>query len=517
MVNCFQLNTATEGNYTMHVNPYCDFGTVIAGDRLIGRQREVTAISNRLLGPGGFGSLALIGMQRVGKTSLVQKAIFDQKKSLVDRRILPVYLSLGEYREPEQLFDDLISQCVMEIKDTQLATRSLLDIAETLPNAAPNQRFVNIKKFFQTAKVENLRFICVLDEFDSARYLFRGQRQCYHWLRELASNPRFKIGLLTISKRGLSRIASQSSGEDASYWHNVFMDYYVSVFSGDDLEEYYKRLKDLGVTSDGIIREQIEYHCGRHPFYLDVFAFFLVEEFISGKGHIDIEAVVEVSSTRLREEFANVCKILSEDERLPKLLQILFGPVIDVTPADVSSFLRLSLLEKKPDGTYTVSPRYLYDYLQLLSREMELWPLWSEAEQAIRRVLTAELIDKYGDEWPTRLVSAHSNLKEVLTNCITLQDDERRRFGERASDRLLDYTYPMDLFAIISSEWKLLSGILGKDKSYWNQRFTLLARVRNPLAHNRDTALADHERDTAEAYCKEILYILRTKRAGGAH
>jgi hypothetical protein len=74
---------------------------------------------------------------------------------------------------------------------------------------------------------------------------------------------------------------------------------------------------------------------------------------------------------------------------------------------------------------------------------------------------------------------------------------------------LIDFTYPGDLFAIIFAEWNTLSAIFGRDRAYWDQRAQLLAKIRNPLAHNRDAILHDYERQIAEGYCKEILAVLR--------
>jgi hypothetical protein len=74
---------------------------------------------------------------------------------------------------------------------------------------------------------------------------------------------------------------------------------------------------------------------------------------------------------------------------------------------------------------------------------------------------------------------------------------------------LIDFTYPQNLFAILFAEWKVFQPIFGKDKNYWRQRGDLLAKIRNPLAHNRDEAIYDYDRQIAEGYCKEILNAIR--------
>jgi hypothetical protein len=89
---------------------------------------------------------------------------------------------------------------------------------------------------------------------------------------------------------------------------------------------------------------------------------------------------------------------------------------------------------------------------------------------------------------------------------------EEKSFGSRASRNLIDFTYPHDLFTIIFAEWHTFKSVFGKDKNHWNQRSQLLARIRNPLAHNRDEALYDYERQVAEGYCKEILANIKSAK-----
>lgn len=492
-------------------NPYADYGTIITGARFIGRESDVRTIRNRLLGFGGFGSLALIGMPRVGKTSLANKALLEDERKLISRGIVAVTLTLGAYESADRFFSDLISECHEKMDKEKLLSERVHHIAEATLAATPIDRFSHIKRFFAALKSEGLRVIAVLDEFDSARYLFSGQRQYLHWLRELAANPEFKIGMLIISKRELRQIAARSSGEDATYWHNVFMDHHLSLFSESELEVYYEHLASNGANVDSNLKQQIRYYCGTHPFYLDAFAFFIVNGILA-TGQIELDAIAGAISTSFQQEFGQLAAILSEDGRLDKLLQILFGPLVNVTVSDVNLFCRYGLISKGSNSAYDTFSPYLRDYLRLLAREVDLWPLWSETEKLLRWKISLVLSEKYGEQWIDVLEKSKPNLKSKIGELRAQQKKEREKFGERASTRLLDYAYPIDLYSIISSEWSFFEGILGKDRGYWNQRFTLLSKIRTPLAHNRDLALLDYERNITEGYCKEIIYLLRNEQ-----
>jgi hypothetical protein len=86
---------------------------------------------------------------------------------------------------------------------------------------------------------------------------------------------------------------------------------------------------------------------------------------------------------------------------------------------------------------------------------------------------------------------------------------ESRAYGDRASDRLLDFTYPRDLYDLMASHWDVFGKLLGRDKAYWEARFVLLAKVRNPMVEKRDAALLaflDEPRTVEEIAEHRLVY-----------
>jgi len=175
----------------------------------------------------------------------------------------------------------------------------------------------------------------------------------------------------------------------------------------------------------------------------------------------------------------------------------------------VDEFLRYGLLQPTDHGNYVAFSAHFQSYLKLIERQSNLWPIWRETEIALRNVITATMLEQYGEQWIDKLEKARPNLKPIFERSREAQQKEEKSFGSRASRNLVDFTYPQDLFAIIFAEWNNFKAIFEKDKSYWDQRAKLLAKIRTPLAHNRDETLYDYERQIAEGYCKEILAILR--------
>lgn len=65
-------------------NPFSDFGGIVHGERFIGRKNAIEKIAERVLGPT-YGNLAIMGLPRVGKSSLAWHAIMDRKEELISR------------------------------------------------------------------------------------------------------------------------------------------------------------------------------------------------------------------------------------------------------------------------------------------------------------------------------------------------------------------------------------------------------------------------------------------------
>ena len=60
------------------LNPFADYGSIVRGDRFVGRKKELNTIKQRVLGPN-YGNLAIMGLPRIGKSSLAWEGILERK------------------------------------------------------------------------------------------------------------------------------------------------------------------------------------------------------------------------------------------------------------------------------------------------------------------------------------------------------------------------------------------------------------------------------------------------------
>ncbi len=189
----------------------------------------------------------------------------------------------------------------------------------------------------------------------------------------------------------------------------------------------------------------------------------------------------------------------------------MFGPVVDVKTTDVDRFLKYGLIKRHSNQSYIAYSNHFQYYLNVVEREsdlIDLWPIWRDTEKALRKIIALIMVHEYGERWIEELEKRHPKLKKLFETCRRMQINERSSFGDRASDSLLDYTYPSELFQIVFCEWKKFNSVFGKDKNYWEQRRQLLSKIRNPMAHNRDDSIHDYERQIAEGYCREIITFI---------
>lgn len=66
-------------------------GKIVFGDRFVGRTNALRQIRNRVV--EGHGNISVIGMPRVGKTSLVWECLMTDRSRLVgDYKLIPVFI-----------------------------------------------------------------------------------------------------------------------------------------------------------------------------------------------------------------------------------------------------------------------------------------------------------------------------------------------------------------------------------------------------------------------------------------
>lgn len=482
-------------------NPYADFGGTVTEARFIGREAELRTIGSRIFGAGGFGSIAVVGLPRVGKSSLVSEAIRRAESHSVELRIVVVRANVGEFSSVSELFRRLVEDLAEGIDACRLGNG---EIDQRMAKALAQQDidFSMVRAVFRSLRRAEVRPVCVLDEFDAGRRLFKETPQCFHWLRELCSSPEFKAALVIVAKRRLQEVA-RLAGHESDYWANVLMTLALKPFFDPDVAKFFATLEREGVSLGTAERDEVLALCGGNPYLLDGFAFHAWEHVEHG-GRIGSEWIRDTVGELVRDYLPQVSTVLQDGPMLSKAVQAIVGPQWDVTTEDINALRELGVLREDRDELRGFS-RTFEDHLRLIGRDIDIWPLWRDTERAMRGVLERHLDQVYGSDWPDKLIKSRPKLRPMIEACQEKRERERRLFGS-ASSSLLAYTYPMDLYTLMAANWPhFAEPLLGPDKRAWATKFAVLAKVRTPLAHNREEAVGEAERVQAEGVCREIL------------
>ncbi|MXY98604.1 MAG: ATP-binding protein, partial [Gemmatimonadetes bacterium] len=98
-------------------NPFSDYGKIVHGERFIGRGQIIGVVESRIIQPTNPGNLAIVGVHRIGKSSLVYKTIVEQRDKLTDKGILPIWRGLSSYDQSSEFFRSLVDEYVSEMED----------------------------------------------------------------------------------------------------------------------------------------------------------------------------------------------------------------------------------------------------------------------------------------------------------------------------------------------------------------------------------------------------------------
>lgn len=503
-------------------NPFADYGGIVHGDRFIGRQESLDTIDSRLIQPREPANLAIIGQPRSGKSSLVYQALIERKDQLIKENFIPIWVNLSTYEESKAFFQSLVTVCLEELEDLDQLNAEIQRTADQASDGQLlwNEEYRRIQRFFKKVRRTGYLILLILDEFDSARYLFKDSISDFQKLRELSYAPELGVTLITTSRRNIKTIELQAG--DISTLSETFRRHYLAMFDDQEVQVFFDRLASAGVTVCEALKNDILSYCGGYPYLLDILGCEIIE--MQQKGQeINVEKAVAQIAHTLFGHYHHIVDLLKEDGSLDGLLQILFGPVIDVRQETVNEFLGYGLIREAADGTYSGFSEHFHDFLRLMERKSgggDLWPIWRDTEKALRQLITETMLEEYGERWVERLEKQHPRFRRknpktgepgIFEQCRIARQKDEKLFGNRASQNLIDFTYPMQLFEIILAEWNRFKDIFGRDKQYWNQRAEFIAKIRNPLAHNREEALQEYELKIAEGYCEEVLDAMRER------
>ena len=517
-------------------NPFADNAGIVTDERFVGRRSEIKEIHTRVLGEL-YGNLAIVGLPRIGKSSLVWNALIPLKEKLLQEKHILAYISISSGDSILNFFKGLSLAVLEEIE----FEKDLVDIYRRLESiyndikSNQNDRFEflnHVKKFFKFCKKSNLRTTFILDEFDYSENIFSVAD--FQFLRELSTLPETKICLVTISRRTIQELEPENGA--ISNFYGVFSELRLQLFSEGDMQAYWQRVEDLGLEVSEEYKKEVCYFVGNHPYWLDMVNYHIFNG-IKTEVKSSLELLSEIGSELkkiLWDNYDSIIDLMDKEGLKSHFIQAVVGPVVNLTQMSIERLTKYGLIKpilaKEKYGSYFQSlvnaglanendisydsiSMHLNDYLKQKETEFDIWALWIEAEHQLRNLITVHLKEKYGKDWRDAFVSANPKKENDILRFEEMRTKNKKIFGNLASDNLVNYTYPLDMWnCFISTDWTWFQRVLTGQQATWREKFSLLGKVRNPIAHsNREFVLQDEQRKAKEI-CNELIDKIKTWR-----
>lgn len=492
-------------------NPFASAGAIVVGDAFVGRKSEIRDISERLLGKE-FGNVAIVGIPKVGKSSLMyQTLMFPAENLWKERRYLVAWYTFKDTPEtlsrPEKrtVFLHLVSEVYHFLKkhEEQDLLNSLDEYYEIIKdNSAVWSEFEqNILYFFEEIVHSNIRVIYCIDEFDYSKEYLRESE--YELLREISYRNSNKIAIVTTSRRSIYDIEHYSGG--GSNFYGTFQNIYLKPFNYDDHMLQCKL--SYFITQDET--EKLYDTHGGHPF---INALVLMRYF-SNKNLND--SISHVNQDVLK-YYSDLFYVMGKDNLADKVDKLYCGFYEGVTEEQEDYIYNCYGIFKEDEDGYIIP--YCTTFENILRQRYKENPFsltWPEAERSIRKSITYAMTEEYGDEnlqlWIDEIEDFPGLDKAQFFKWKKQMGDERHIYGARASHNIIDQLYPKDYPFFFKIFWSnYLNAIFGHSLPYWEKQLNFIAtKIRNPEMHNRINLLNHEDLQKATLVCQEIIECVR--------
>lgn len=493
----------------MDVNPYANYGLIVTGDEFVGRQDHIRTIRSRT-----FTSLApvsIVGPPRVGKSSLAQHllntfAVGESPKGLV---FVPVWITVSGTDSEQSLFRELAFLVQEWLEDHDKLTSRLESHYDSVDEASSWDEMCRcLKTYLRQVRRHGYQVVAVLDEFDAARTVFTRPNP-FEFLRTLAHEERFRVALIITSRRTLGEIVVKSAAGNSTFPGIFGQAVTLGCFTGSELAALIERSPYSDRELHMALSSWLTTETGGHPFLSSALLSSLHERWAPhGPPSVD-ELEVDFRSAIISwgqfavDYYSSMLELLREEERLGKLLEVLFGPQETVGPLDAERMVREGIIRRTDKGWEAFSENFGQYLLSLEStRTSDDWHLWHTTETGLRTALTVALEQGYGEAWQSVIADSQPR---IVRDCENRQDRDQALEIAEKSNSLLDYTTPWELLQIIIMHWEQIKPVFGHDKDEWRERLELLVKIRNPMAHNRHTSTSPALLEQFRITCQEIV------------
>ncbi|MFF5754798.1 ATP-binding protein [Streptomyces longwoodensis] len=365
------MTRPSAGETPVLANPYRQVGRVAEGDRFVGRGNLVRLIQNSWQEPGRPSNARVLGYHRTGKTSLVRRALQTSSARRTD--LITVWLDVGTHDSGADLFRSMARQAMAEFRERgECRETGPLNALDAI-NAAVQQDGdwgdlrEAIRDFFKALCRNGYYVLAVLDEFDRASTTFTGLAD-FQLLRNLASDPEFSMGLITISRRDIESIEVDAAG-GSILGGVVATRRYVGMFTDEEADLMLARAAGVGIGL-AVVREEIIARTGLHPFLLELLCNRIVDNH-QATGELDVKASYEYEAPTFDTQFTQLRQNIeadSEGRATALLRRLAVGAAAEPASLELSRLKQMGVVLSSTGSTSLFSREFAH-YIQMFAMD----------------------------------------------------------------------------------------------------------------------------------------------------
>lgn len=259
-------------------SPFAFVGSSSLEDNFIGRKDEIDFITKRVISGGEM--TCLVGLPRIGKTSLMWHIFFEEGKTewwFSNHNTIPVYTDIGKQPSAKNIWGAIATSLNFELFKRK---NILKDIdANTLNSIKDDLKWITIAEdaadrhnhlescLKKIKDSYNIKFLFVFDELDYL-WKYKYSQDQFHQIRSMSVYGH----VVTCSRRKPSYIEKMAC--NSNYFDNKSKYIWISPFLAKDAKAYWQHFRsffrELDDNSFDKYIKLVERYTGNHPHMMNI-------------------------------------------------------------------------------------------------------------------------------------------------------------------------------------------------------------------------------------------------------
>lgn len=505
---------------------FLNVGKVVTGDRYVNRIKKEEKIERAVFGDGeNYGSISIVGLPRIGKTSLVKNTLIKNEEYIKSNNIICIQYDITKFDNPYAFYATLVDDLCQELSDEEIKNTKLKKHLEKFTES--NYKSIGndlIFKIFKCIKKEfNRRVLIVLDEFDHVKKLFANQTGGINFLRDLATDPETEVTFIVISRRIISEL--EENLDCSTFAQALSSEIYVSYYDDSEIIEFKNFLQKHSINlPDKEYQDLIEIS-GKHPFLINkMLNYYMIED---NEFEKSFNKLLNKNIIEFYDIFKNLCKILDEQELLDKIYQLYFGPRTNCTNEDISKLKRYGVIYFDKSNICTLFSKEFEEFLKFKELTGDFQSIWYKTEKLFRNIVRTKYFERFDTSWNTEF---QKELEQTRTETETEKKDltwllnslkntrdrmqksiEKHIYNEKIKDTtiidFLDTGTLLNLIYFMYSPYTLKE-IFEMEKDDFILNSKNLRGIRNIYQHNNSDLLDEKAINKTITFCEKIKNLM---------